>query len=742
LRMKKLIAILGTLSISSLGLLVPFSPAQAVAFCEGGECEVVFNKTERFETFSVPDGVTELEFEVYGGQGGANGGRGGFVSGALVNLPNELTIVVGGAGVRGANRDGGYNGGGFSGGRDGNPGSGGGASDIRIGSALSDRIVVAGGGGGYGGPVGGSGGAGGGETAADGSAGQGGAGAGGSQLSGGAGGRSNSGNTNGASGILGVGGEGGYTFSGYGGGGGGAGYFGGGGGGADSDTCCLDAGGGGGGSSFANEDYTSGVTFQPGFQAGDGKIILRYSLPASITEFSYLQTSRDSADVTLVFDSAVSGVEQEDFAVEGCIGKSLTGELDNYTLTLSGCQSTAEVIIEPNSFGPNNSPSTQQSLTIELDQVSPVVSFTAPEISNQSEFSVKVETDSSGIFDTSAISSEQCQLSSTIEQNLLTLIATECPEGESSIIFQPALLMDSIGNQSLTEPNTVSVIVDTLAPVLEVLESEVREIEIEGSKLIRTSTPVTFSESSLQLNDFIFEGSVGCEITSEEIENQITLITQGCEEGEVSWKLPAGSLVDLAGNSAPAEDLQITLQIPSITPDPAPEPTTEPEQIPTSSPAPVFIPSPEPVATPSPEPVVEPIEEPVEQIESEQPQAVEEVEEKLDSLEPAEEVQQIAEPEPVQTEVSQPEFAAGQDTPAEIAEEKTPATSEEPVTEVEESPIPAENQQAAPVSQIQESSREPESVNPWAITIASLLVLGLLVGVVMLTKNNRSRAID
>jgi len=105
-------------------------------------------------------------------------------------------------------------------------------------------------------------------------------------------------------------------------------------------------------------------------------------------------------------------------------------------------------------------------------------------------------------------------------------------------------------------------------------------------------------------------------------------------------------------------------------------------------------------------------------------------------------VQQIAEPAPVQTKASQPEFAAGQDTPAEIAEEKTPATSEEPVTEVEESPIPAENQQAIPVSQIQESSREPESVNPWAITIASLLVLGLLVGVVMLTKNNRSRAID
>ena len=741
MRMKKLIAFLGTLSISSLGLLVPLSSAQAVAFCEGGECEVVFNKTERFETFSVPDGVTELEFEVYGGQGGAGGGRGGFVSGTLVNLPSELTIVVGGAGVRGANQDGGYNGGGFSGGRDGNPGSGGGASDIRIGSALSDRIVVAGGGGGYGGPVGGSGGAGGGETAADGSAGQGGAGAGGSQVSGGAGGRSNSGNTNGASGRLGVGGEGGYTFSGYGGGGGGAGYFGGGGGGADTDTCCLDAGGGGGGSSYANANYTSGVTFQPGFQAGDGKIILRYSLPASITEFSYLQTSPDSADVTLTFDSAVSGVEQEDFAVEGCTDKSLTGELDSYILTLTGCQSLAEVIIGSNSFGPSNSPSTQQSLTVELDQVSPSISFTAPETSNQSEFSLTVETDSSGIFDTSAISSEQCQLSSTIEQNLLTLNATECLEGESSVIFQPELLFDSIGNQSLTEPKTISVFVDTIAPVIEVLESEIGEIEIDGSKLIRTSTPVTFSESELQLNDFIFEGSVGCEITSEQNDNQITLMTQGCEEGEVSWKLPVGSLVDLAGNSAPAEDMQIILQIPSITPDPAPEPTPEPEQIPISSPAPVFIPSPEPEPTPSPEPVVEPIEESAEQIESEQPQGVEEVEDQSESLEPTPEAQQISEQAPAQTEVSQPESNVGQDTPTEIAEEVKPESSE-PLTAVEESPKPSEFEQAIPVSQIQDSSREPESVNPWAVTIASILVLGLLVGVLVLTKNNRSRAID
>jgi hypothetical protein len=51
--------------------------------------------------------------------------------------------------------------------------------------------------------------------------------------------------------------------------------------------------------------------------------------------------------------------------------------------------------------------------------------------------------------------------------------------------------------------------------------------------------------------------------------------------------------------------------------------------------------------------------------------------------------------------------------------------------------------QALPVAQV-ERQRESadQDVNPWAVVLAALIVLGLLTGVVYLTKNNRSRAIE
>jgi hypothetical protein len=746
--MKKIIALIGSISISSLGLLLPMNIAQAVETCEGGECEVVFNKTEQVESWQVPDGVTEIEFEVYGAQGGANGGRGGFVSGTLGNLPEQLTIVVGGEGARGANLNGGYNGGGYSGGRDGNPGSGGGASDIRFGSALSDRVVVAGGGGGFGGPVGGSGGAGGGEIAADGAAGQGGAGAGGSQVSGGAGGRSNSGNTNGASGRLGIGGEGGYTFSGYGGGGGGAGYFGGGGGGADTDTCCLDAGGGGGGSSFANTTYASNVSFQPGTRAGDGQIILRYSVPASITKFTYQQTVPTEAEVTLSFDSAVTGVEVEDFLVSGCTDKSLSGSDDNYMLMLANCDSSPTVSIEANSFGSaSNVPAQQQLLELELDQIAPAVTFTQPDFSNLSEFEVTVETDTTGIFDQTAVSSPQCQLETSTAQTLATIRAAECPEGDASVIFSSSFLKDSIGNLSLTEDKTVTVLIDTVSPVITAGESEIVEVELDGQKLIQTQTTVSFSESTLEYSDFVFTGSEQCAVSHELVEGEITLKTESCAAGEISWLLPAETLVDAAGNSAPTEDLVIQLSIPELTPEPTPEPEPEPEPAPARevvqppaqqpAPGPVFIPTPEPEPTPAPElePESEPIDEPVEQTETEtetEPEVELLPEPTVDpsQTEPENTVQQQVEIEPS---VTDPEV----ETEEEKVESVMPSTDSEPEVE-------PEFEQALPVSQIQEKEQVVENteISPLAIALASMLVLGLLVGVVYLTKNNRSRAIE
>ena len=140
-----------------------------------------FTFTGGVQTFVVPAGVTLLQVDVFGAQGGqgdASGGKGGRVETTIAVTPGEtLSLIVGGAGGNsggsGQPGPGGFNGGGNGGRGDSvfSPtgaffgGGGGGASDIRRGgTALANRIVVAGGGGGggIGGNIVGLGGAGGG----------------------------------------------------------------------------------------------------------------------------------------------------------------------------------------------------------------------------------------------------------------------------------------------------------------------------------------------------------------------------------------------------------------------------------------------------------------------------------------------------------------------------------------------------------------------------------------------------
>jgi hypothetical protein len=132
-------------------------------------------------TFTVPAGVTRLDVDVSGAQGGGGwgqridnsfgpigeGGLGGGAQGRLAVMPGQrLTVVVGGRGGDAQVDQGGAGGAGGGGtGGDGAVsagGGGGGASDVRTGAAdatgLGSRLVVGGGGGGGGGGFPGSGG--------------------------------------------------------------------------------------------------------------------------------------------------------------------------------------------------------------------------------------------------------------------------------------------------------------------------------------------------------------------------------------------------------------------------------------------------------------------------------------------------------------------------------------------------------------------------------------------------------
>jgi hypothetical protein len=211
-------------------------------------CTYTFRYTQTIETFVVPPTPEPVEITAVGAPGGGNPGfrsRGARVAGSFPHLGGmPIFVTVGGEGWYD-----GYNGGA--------PGGGGGASDARLGlPRLDRRIIVAGGGGGWGE-----------QLVFDkslgvsrfmlvkgGDAGQPGFGSGGgpgTATAGGIGGGNDP--ARGQSGILGRGGAGGAGIA----GGGGGGLFGGGGGGACSGTDadgspCLDSqpGSGGGGSSL------------------------------------------------------------------------------------------------------------------------------------------------------------------------------------------------------------------------------------------------------------------------------------------------------------------------------------------------------------------------------------------------------------------------------------------------------------------------------------------------------------
>lgn len=266
------------------------SGAQTFTVAAAGGSQI-FDFTGSSVNFTVPVGVTAVTIDAFGAQGGqgANaasgngvGGPGGRVVATLpVTAGEVLTVFVGGQGGNastGVAGTAGFNGGAAGGAQGDAGGGGGGASDVRQGgTALANRIVVAGGGGGGGGSGnGGLGGRGGtltGETGAPSGAGPGTAvgGAGGAQSAGGAGGAGE--NNPGSAGSLGLGGTGGN--GGMSGGGGGGGYYGGGGGGGGTNPPTSGAGGGGGGSSFTKTG-AGGVAHTLGAKTGNGKVVIAW----------------------------------------------------------------------------------------------------------------------------------------------------------------------------------------------------------------------------------------------------------------------------------------------------------------------------------------------------------------------------------------------------------------------------------------------------------------------------------
>lgn len=300
-----------------------------------------YSFTGSMQTFTVPAGVSQATITVNGASGangltapisgqsngalGGNGGLGSQVSGVYNTTAGQVLNIFAGGAASGAT--GGYNGG--ANGTD-NSGGGGGASDVRFGgTALSNRILVAGGGGGGGNGgsasftlTGGDGGNGGGN------------GSNGTNSVGGTGGQGGQGSTGGApgtgcsfatgtvgiNGTAGVGGTGGngYTIgSTPSGGGGGGGYVGGGGGGggtAGTTSCTLNdegaGGGGAGGSNYTDPSLTS-TSIINGIVSGDGSVTITYGYNAAALNFDGTGSNYVAAS-----SNAAMGIGANDFTIE------------------------------------------------------------------------------------------------------------------------------------------------------------------------------------------------------------------------------------------------------------------------------------------------------------------------------------------------------------------------------------------------------------------------------------------
>ena len=392
-----------------------------------------FAYTGTNQSFTVPEGVTEMQVYIRGGAGGANQynygspGKGAYVTTVLAVTPGEtLTVVVGAKGQQASNNS--VFGGGAGGGNTSwYSSTGGGASDIRQGGdTLSDRVIVAGGGGGSNGfSVGGDGGTPNGGDGAPASVSypnaQGGRG--GTQTSGGLGG-SPAGypcyTATGASGTLGLGGQGGFDSPAAGSGGGG-GYYGGGGGGSG-----CNGGAGGGGSSWVNSTVTSSTSYSLATAAtfaGCVELAWPVGTEASSctgtadTQAPTVTVTRAGSDtlgiddtdtITFTLSETSTNFTRDDITTSGGSLTTLTGSGTTYTATFTptpDSTGTATINVAAQTFtdaaGNNNTAATQLNIpynTVETPITAPVVgegtsdsSTTSTSVPNQSTTTTTTE---------------------------------------------------------------------------------------------------------------------------------------------------------------------------------------------------------------------------------------------------------------------------------------------------------------------------------------------------------------
>ena len=558
-----------------------------------------------------------MSIDLLGAQGGRSGGLGGRVTGSFATLPASLYIYVGGAGSQGSGALGGYNGGGTAGSGRGDEGSGGGATDIRTGTTLADRIAVAGGGGGSGGFAGGVGGGAGGVLGSTGTSGQGQGGAGGSASAGGSGGFPNGGSW-GSNGGLGQGGTGGSSTT-SGGGGGGGGFYGGGGGGADIDSCCTNAGGGGGGSSWINTTTLLATTNTAAYRSGAGLAIISYVMPPSVTTFapSVTLTNADTINYSLIFNETISGLANTDFAITDstatCTTIAVTGSLASYTVSVSGCtpgtlnlklnaNSVTGVIVGPAALASASS--------VTIDRTAPTVVITPPTSPTNAanlNYTISFSESVTGLAASDlTVAPAGCVAAEPIGTgSSYTVSVSSCADGASVVLSLAAnAVADVAGNAGPTTATSANAVAIKRTAPAAVFATQASSSYVSPSFNLSFAEPV----SGVTLSDFT-TSAAGCTLSLTETTagRAFTVTTSSCALGAIQVSLAANSYVDSLGNIGPLTAVDSGSVTLAAVPAPAPAPAPAPTPTPTPAPAPTQVAAPVAVAPPSaPTPVTTP----------------------------------------------------------------------------------------------------------------------------------------
>ena len=536
-------------------------------------CTISFPYSGDYYIWNPPADVRSMSFVLTGAQGGRSGGNGAKASGTFKTVPTTpLYIYVGGQGASGNNAAGGFNGGGQAGAGHNDEGSGGGATDIRTGTTLADRIAVAGGGGGTGGWIGGNGGSAGGTTGLTGGSGQGMPGTGGTPTAGGAGGSSNgTATTPGTAGTLGVGGTGGSANTPgtqvAGGGGGGGGYYGGGGGGADTDPTGTDGAGGGGGSSYVSSTKFQAVSYNVGYQTGDGQATITYLLGPSVTSFTTPSSPSNSANPSfnITFGQSVTGLTADDFTISGtannCYVSLLTGSGASYTATLAGCSDgTVSLTLKAdtvtgNAVGPIRAVSTTP---ITLDRTLPELNTLVKQPSTNDLVVYKATftetvTGLAGDSNDWLVKGDGCVISSLTGSGTdYTITLSGCLDGHlAGLVLNSMSVIDTAGNLGPSSNNqTGATKIDTTAPIIHVIDVTSPGLGSIPTFVFDSEEPVT----GMSISKFSESGTAtGCVMNFNTLRTGLgwQIAVTACSLGSVQVTLAANAVSDLSGNSGP-----------------------------------------------------------------------------------------------------------------------------------------------------------------------------------------------